>query len=104
MTYFICFNDNNQVVHSSTQKDMVKDWENDSKFIVKPYVEITEEEANTSDSDDLLYGIKDNNVTDMTYGNINTISGCKIGTKNIIKFTDYGDQGYDIELAFLKAA
>ena len=104
MTYFICFDDNNHVIYSSTQKNMVKDWENDPKFTVKPYVEITEEEADSTDSDSLLYGIKDNNVTDMTYGNINTISNCKIGTKNIIKLTDYGNQGYNIELAFLKAA
>jgi hypothetical protein len=104
MTYFICFNDNNQVVYTSTQKDMVKDWENDPKFVVKPYIEITEEEAETTDPDSLLYGIKDNNVTKMTYGNINTISDSKIGTKNMISFIDYGNQGYNIELAFLKAA
>lgn len=101
MIYFIVLADNNTIEYVSTKKEKIADWENDPRYTIKTFTPVSADEI--SDRDNVLYAIKDNNVTNMEFGNHNTFSFNKIGVKNQIKFiTGRINHGYDIELDHLK--
>jgi hypothetical protein len=101
MNYFIVFTKRNFVEYSTNKKENLRKWENDPRFTIKTFEETTEKKFQEDPS--ILFGIKDNNITNMEHGNINTFSFDLIAVENKIKFiTQRINHGYNVQLTQLK--